>query len=288
MVVLNVKRSEVPLFLYETTLSATVDQTVSNICNLINGRLKILRILDSMTSLAAHGVAKDPKVRGLLEEQVRELKLTDEGADKYEPAGGFIDAPDPTEARVGKAPIGPFKELLVKTIQENQKLMKNSQNFLTQSDVIKAVKDLKEVLNKVYPLGIPEYDPVRMELENREALNDFHSKQLTDVADPQDTKLWFASKELIPGKILGDYLGKNEKTKVIIKVGTKKTGQPSREPLLSEQEQKMILMHNARRREEIQNLEKASDDSYLDAPWADQQSLKRKVLGLDNISWKPF
>ena len=108
------------------------------------------------------------------------------------------------------------------------------------------------------------------------------------VADPQDTKLWFASKELNIGSSLRDYMGKNEKTKVVIKVASKKAGQPSREPLISEHDQKLLMMHSAKRREEIQNLQKDADDSYYDAPWADQQGLKKKVQGLDNITWKPF
>ena len=151
-----------------------------------------------------------------------------------------------------------------------------------------AIKSLQEVVKSVYPMGLPEYEPVRMELENRETLSDCKNNELTKVADPQDTKLWFAAKELQVESCLRDHLGKNEKTKVVIKVASKKAGQPSRERVLSEQDEKLLLMHSAKRREEIQNLAKDSDDSYYDAPWADQQGLKKKVLGLDNISWKPF
>ena len=288
MVVLNVKRNEIAHFVYETTLEAKVDHVLTDICALINGRLKLLRITDSMISLACHGVTKDPKVKGLLEEQIKELKLTDEGVNKYEPIGEIIDAPDPFEARVGKSPSGPFKDLIVEKVKEVEGMVKNPNHILKPSDINKSLKELKEVLDKVYPKGIPEYDPIRMEFENRENLGDFHSKQLADVADPNDTKIWFASKELMQGKILKDYLGKNEKTKVIIKVAAKKNGQPSRESILSEQDQKLILYHNAKRREELQKLEKNADDSYLDAPWADQKELKRKVLGMNNVSWRPF
>ena len=66
-----------------------------------------------------------------------------------------------------------------------------------------------------------------------------------------------------------------------------KAGQPSREPLLSEKDQNMLLMHSAKRREEMIALAKNNDDSYHDSPWADQGGLKRKMCGLDNISWKP-
>ena len=81
------------------------------------------------------------------------------------------------------------------------------------------------------------------------------------MVDPQDTKLWFSSKELLPGQCLGDHLGKNEKTKVIIKVASKTSGQPAREPALSEHDQKLLLMHSAKRREEIQ---KISENRYID------------------------
>ena len=49
----------------------------------------------------------------------------------------------------------------------------------------------------------------------------------------------------------------------------------------------MLLMHSAKRREELIALAKDSDDSYHDAPWANQGGLKQKMLGMDNISWKP-
>ena len=86
---------------------------------------------------------------------------------------------------------------------------------------------------------------------------------------------------------LGDFLDKNEKTKVIIKTASLKSGQPWREPLLSEKDQNMLLMHSAKRREGLIALAKNSDDSYHDAPWANQGGLKQKMLGMDNISWKP-
>ena len=136
-------------------------------------------------------------------------------------------------------------------------------------------------------MGLPEYDPIRMELENREDLTDCRVKQWTEVVDPHDTKLWFASKELLPGTCLGQYMGKIEKTKVVVKVASKKSGQPCREPLMSEEDQKMLMMVHAKRREEMQKLASDADNSYYDAPWADQHGLKRKVLGLNDISWKP-
>ncbi len=142
-------------------------------------------------------------------------------------------------------------------------------------------------MKTVYPMGLPGYEPVRMELENREILNECTNGQLTKVADRAETKLWFASKELVVGMQLKDFMGKNEKTKAVIKMASRQSGQPAREPVFTEEQQKIMMMQSAKRREELQQLEQNSDDSYMNSEWADQGSLKRKVLALDNISWKP-
>ena len=37
-----------------------------------------------------------------------------------------------------------------------------------------------------------------------------------EYLDANDTAIWWAGKELFRGKILKDYVGKNEKTKIVI------------------------------------------------------------------------
>ena len=34
-------------------------------------------------------------------------------------------------------------------------------------------------------------------------------------------------------------------------------------------------------------MERDSDDSFLNSPWADQKSLKRKMMGMNDVGWKP-
>lgn len=68
--------------------------------------------------------------------------------------------------------------------------------------------------------GLPEWEPVVLILENK---HDWVAGKETDVAeylDESKTSMWWAGKELIKGKILKDYFGKNEKTKVIVKLNT--------------------------------------------------------------------
>lgn len=81
--------------------------------------------------------------------------------------------------------------------------------------------------------------------------------------------------------------GNNNKTKVTVKLCSNSEGAPGREPVLSEEERKQLMLHAYRRQEEWKKLEQDEDDSYLDSKWADGQNMKRQFHGLDNISWRP-
>jgi hypothetical protein len=91
---------------------------------------------------------------------------------------------------------------------------------LTFADVLEALDILRGAITIVYPMGLPEYDPIRMELENREDLSGTQAQK--EVVDLGQATLWFSSKELIRGKKLKDFLGgANEKSKVILKLSTR-------------------------------------------------------------------
>jgi len=53
------------------------------------------------------------------------------------------------------------------------------------------------------------------------------------------------------GKKLADYVGHNEKTKVIVKLQKQGQGAPGREPVISEEERKQMMLHAYRRQEEL-------------------------------------
>ena len=55
----------------------------------------------------------------------------------------------------------------------------------------------------------------------------------TEEMDPETSTLWFAGKQMLPEKLLKDYLGRHEKTKVIVKLQKKGSGAPGREPVSS-------------------------------------------------------
>ena len=52
-----------------------------------------------------------------------------------------------------------------------------------------------------------------------------------DELDPDTATLWFAGKQLLPEKHLSDFLGRNDKSKAIVKLQKKGQGAPGREPV---------------------------------------------------------
>lgn len=69
--------------------------------------------------------------------------------------------------------------------------------------------------------------------------------------DVQMAQLWFSGKELIRGKKMRDFLGPNEKTKVIVKLQKRGSGRPAREPVMPEEDRKQLMLHAYRRQEEL-------------------------------------
>ena len=61
------------------------------------------------------------------------------------------------------------------------------------------------------------------------------------VLEEDSTQLWWAGKQLDRGKLLRDFIGRNEKTKIIAKLQKKGLGAPAREPVFSAQEQETMM-----------------------------------------------
>lgn len=137
-----------------------------------------------------------------------------------------------------------------------------------------ALDQLRGAVMIVYPMGLPPYDPIRMEFEDKEDLSGTQAG--LSVIKESEAQLWWAAKELRRSKKLSDYVGKNEKTKIIVKIQQRGQGAPAREPVISSEEQKQLMLYYHRRQEELKRLEEDDDDSCLNSPWADSSALKRR------------
>eukprot|EP00043_Microstomoeca_roanoka_P007761 m.74981 g.74981 ORF g.74981 m.74981 type:complete len:288 (-) comp13960_c0_seq1:109-972(-) len=287
MVVLSVKRGDDALFLYETSTQYLVDDITNEVADLYNTQLRIDRLCMAMEQLAEHGIMKPPKMQGLTPDQVIELKLKDD-TDRYYPSGGAQDIPDDIGRRTGKAPSVAMQEVLRRTISEAKAVISKEQvkrNVLLTKQVLQDTIDkLKGAVMIVYPMGLPNYEEVQIILDDDEDLTGTQAAK--QVIPQEEARLWWANKELTRSKKLMDFIGKNEKTKIVCKIQRKGQGAPAREPLYDEDAQKSMMVYAYKKQEEWKKLEDADEDDFLNSAWADSLSLKRQLQGTGNIRLK--
>uniref|UniRef100_F7BYY4 Cilia and flagella associated protein 298 n=2 Tax=Equus TaxID=9789 RepID=F7BYY4_HORSE len=257
MVLLHVKRGDESQFLLQAPGSTELEELTVQVARVYNARLKVQRVCSEMEELAEHGVFLPPNMQGLTDDQIEELKLRDEWGEKCVPSGGSVFKKDDIGRRNGQAPNEKMKQVLKKTVEEAKAIISKKQveaGVCVTAEMVKdALDQLRGAVMIVYPMGLPPYDPVRMEFENKEDLSGTQAG--LSVIEESEAQLWWAAKELRRTKKLSDYVGKNEKTKIIVKIQ--------------------------------QKLEENDDDSCLNSPWADNTALKRHFHGVKDIKWRP-
>lgn len=287
MVRLHVKKGDESLFLFDTTVKEPISDLVSKLVKIFNGRLKIDRLFYELETLAMHGIMLPPNMQGLTEDQIQELKLEDRWSLTIHPQGGSIECVDPIGRRTGNAPNEKMADVINKTRNEaKEQVSKNlvsANKCLTYVDVQDALDKMRGSVMIVYPMGLPPHDNVKMELDGVEDLTGMQASK--EVLDEKETSIWWASKEMLPEKTLETYVGKNEKTKIVVKLQKRGNGAPSREPALTDQEQKALMAHYYKKQEEMKKLDIDESDVHLNSKWADPGQLKRQFQGLDNIKW---
>ena len=208
---------------------------------------------------------------------------------KCQPSGGVRVNKDPVGRRNGQAPNDKMKDVLKRTAEESKQMVSkkliDAGTCLTLSMVQAALDQLRGATMIVYPMGLPPHEPVDMELKGEEDLSGTQASKLVIPLD--QAVLWFSGKEMDAKKALQDYIGRNEKTKIICKLQKKGFGPPAREAIFSEEEQKRMMSSAYKRQEELKKLESADDDSYLHSKWADNHGMQRSFQGLSDITWHP-
>jgi len=127
------------------------------------------------------------------------------------------------------------------------------------------------------PLGLPEWDSVRLSLEGIEGLKRTSAGQ--NILDPETTELWVAGRVVDRHQLLAERFGKNEKTKVVGKLQRAGAGAPGREPGVSEDEKKAMMAFYFKKQEEAKYIADNAEDEYLHSTWADPKQLQRSLRG---------
>lgn len=241
-----------------------------------------------MEELANYGCMLPPEMIGLTDEQIEELNLIDSWAEICVPSGGYNQFKDPVGRRNGRQPMPNMQEVLRKCIQDavelvDKKLVAENKT-LVQKTVKEALDLLRGAVTIVYPMQLPPHDTIRNEFQNTEDL--VGTQASLEVIEPAKAQLWFAGKQMLTDRMLSDFIGKNEKCKVIVKLQKSGEGAPGREPAIGEAERKQMMMHAYRRQEELKRLECDEDDNYLNSSWSNSTSLKNQMHGLSNINFR--
>ncbi|GAW80300.1 conserved protein, unknown function [Plasmodium gonderi] len=280
MVLIHTKTTEEKhQFMYETNVQVLVRQLKDELIKVHNLRCKLLRLLDSSLQLAKHGPLRPEAIRGMSDE---EMQMTNPNI--YDP--NEVTNPDENNFRTG-IPPSPENSLKLREVIDKVKgelyvdLTKKC-TTINMNKLNELMKLIADALNACYPSmeGLPPYDPARLILENENVFKDDFTTE--------ETSIWWAGKELCTSSELRNYIGKNEKTKIIVKLHPTKLGPPERERKIDEETYKAMLAHYHKKKKEEKEFEEDDDDSYLNSEWSNPLGLQKYLHGnLTNIRWKP-
>ena len=290
MVLLHVKRSDKDTFLFDTPAATEVDVVLREVVAIHNLRQKIGRLAAQVEGLAAHGPMKVPEQQGLDDETplLEDYDVKD-GTTKARapPERGAHFCPDPSERRTGNAPSPELAAVLTKTVEDAKALASERQVQMkvatTQKALADAVGNIRGAVMIAYPMGLPDYDAVRQILEEREAVDGAAGLEELEI---EKASLWCFNKELQREKLLSDYVGKNDKSKVVAKLQKKGAGAPAREPVVSAEEQKAMIAFYHKKEQEMQKMSLEDEDSYMNSAWANPKALKNAFSGVGDVSFK--
>eukprot|EP00002_Diphylleia_rotans_P026743 TRINITY_DN534_c1_g1_i2.p1 TRINITY_DN534_c1_g1~~TRINITY_DN534_c1_g1_i2.p1 ORF type:complete len:291 (+),score=83.57 TRINITY_DN534_c1_g1_i2:59-931(+) len=289
MVLLHFKNSADKQFLHETPASTPVRKVISDLVDLNNTRLSVERLASHVEDLVAHGPYKPIEEHGL--DEFKDPKIEDGQIVEPPPPPmpeGYVYKKDPTGRRTGQAPTETAATTLERTVSEVRACVSKDNAdrrvVLTKDALDEAIARMKGAIMIAYPMGLPPYDPAQQILDGTEDISG--SAATADVFDGAATSLWWAGKEMQPEQILSDYVGKNEKTKVVVKLQKKGAGPPARESPLDEKTQKEMMAFWYKKQEEEKRLKEDNDDEFANSSWANPRNLKGHFTGMRDVTFK--
>ena len=310
MVLLHFRNEVETQFIVETTTDASVDEVTALVSEIHNERLRLMRLAQALEDLAKSGPVDvdaqalagspgDGEGKGKEEEEEEEGGEGGEGrssggvgmgggpdSDDENETGGAASARAVAVARVGVAPAEEMAELLVRVAGEIRAAiaptLAERREVLSREAMEGAEERAKGVVVLAYGDGLPETDPVALILDRNEVLDGTSMAKL--VFDPDEAVIWWAKKKMErnAGGVLSDYIGTNEKTKLIIKMRKNAAMHPPpRDPPITEEERKNMLAYWYRKQEEEKIMAEDDEESYLAESWANPNALRSQLTGVD-------
>merc|ERR1711939_579305 len=283
MVLLHVKKGEDINFLYRTPVTTTNNDATIEVCRIWNLVLLIRRLKYSCDELCQYGPMKPPEKQGFIDDEEDAL-CDSEARQKADPHW------DPTGKRTGANPTDELADVVRRTVADAEEAINKRQFERKVEFTIEMLQDhvdrIRGALMIAYPMGLPDWEPARQGVEGTEELEGTADGQ--DIMNEESTVMWWASKMLDRSKTLQDFVGRNDKTKIVVQLTKKGAGAPVRQSQNNtEEEQKAMMAYYFKKKEEWKKLEEEDDDSYLASEWANPKSMKNQLNGTGGISWRP-
>lgn len=286
MVLVHLKKGDRAQFLHEASCELKVEQLLSQLVFLNNQKVRVERLIDAVQGLLQHGPLRPEGVRGLTTPETYDpayQQLRPEEKEMLEVRlPGAVHTPDPTGYRTGWAPSPESAQKMKEVIDGAKKVVSNENPDLKR---VMTAEELKEIIMLfrgavmiAYPgyHGLPEWDPVWLILEDK--LNYVGVYPDCEWIDEKKATLWWAKKELQSGQFLHQYVGKNDKTKIVAKLMEKGKGAPLAEPPIDKETHSKMLSFYHKKQEEMKKLEEDNEDDYMNSAWADPRHLKNQLL----------
>merc|ERR1711907_40417 len=282
MVLLHVKKGDDINFLFRSPVGSSNDDVTREVCIVYNLILRIRRLKYCCDELCQYGPLNPPEKQGFIDDE-QALQDTEARA-KADPHF------DPTGKRTNMPPTEELADVIRRTVADadeaiSKRQFENKVEF-TAEMLQDHVDKVRGALMMAYPMGLPDWEAARQVVEATEELEGTSEGQ--EVVDPETTVMWWASKQLDRRKTLMDFVGKNDKTKIVVQLTKKGQGAPARQAQQqSKSEQEAMMAYYFKKKEEWKKLEEEDDDSYLASAWANPKAMKQQLNGTGNVSWRP-
>ena len=148
-----------------------------------------------------------------------------------------------------------------------------------------SIANIRGAVLMAYPMNLPPYDPIRLNLEGKEDLT--HHEDATSTLNPDTAALWFAGKAMARADPLSTYIGKNEKVTIRAKVEPPGATAPSRPPPVDAETQQKLMAHWHKKEAEAKAMAEEGEDAYLNSEWANPRGFKQQMHGLGQVAFRP-
>lgn len=258
-------------FLFETTCETEIGGLCDDLTKLYNRVVTLQFVCENVRQLAQYGP--------MLPEEKRGLEEDDEKA----------ECVDPNRIRCGCPPSSEFAAILMKAATDAEAVISKDKLAVKVGLTSEALGEAEDVVRgsvmMAYPMKLPEWDVIQQWIEKTlDFSGGYMEKKILKIGE---SCLWFAGKKWNSDQLVSKYVGRNEKTKVIVRLQRTSSGAPVREPGVDAETQKKMMAFYHKKQEEQKRLAEDSSDSYLNSMWANPNQLKGHFHGFGNINWRP-